>query len=344
MEKWIVTGISGCGRIEMLEELTTFAQLKGKVVKAHDMGKLIRDVGDTMRPRVKEKNILEIDQNLLSAMRHSSLQHIKGSIKHNVAIDLHLIGVHATFLWKHRLIPGFSFQELLGFKPDGFINLVENVTINTEALIKNPNWGENQIPTTDGLQYWMMVEEYIAEQLADVSDKLMYLVATQHNISNFYDLFFSKKKKIYLSYPITEIEKADPSLLEKIQDTYLKALEKLFVVFNPLTIQDMRLTDTSKLDKLPSIKNRITPKSLEMIKKRTIERDFQFIDQSDAIVVIYLTDKSSPGVMAEMDYGHRHQKPIYCVYPARKSPFLELHSDNIFDTFEKMYEQLELFS
>jgi hypothetical protein len=45
---------------------------------------------------------------------------------------------------------------------------------------------------------------------------------------------------VYLSYPITEIREENPELLEKIQGPILQRLEKLFVVFNPLSIQDMR--------------------------------------------------------------------------------------------------------
>jgi hypothetical protein len=32
--------------------------------------------------------------------------------------------------------------------------------------------------------------------------------------------------------------------------------------------------------------------------KRTIERDYRFIDQSDVVVVLYMTEKVSPGVLA----------------------------------------------
>jgi nucleoside 2-deoxyribosyltransferase len=64
-------------------------------------------------------------------------------------------------------------------------------------------------------------------------------------------------------------------------------------------------------------------KAIEIIKARTIERDFQFIEQSDGVVVVYMTDKLSPGVIAEMQLAHRSQKPVFLAFPGARSPFLE---------------------
>lgn len=118
----------------------------------------------------------------------------------------------------------------------------------------------------------------------------------------------------------------------------------MFIVFNPLDITDMRLTYKDAKKDIPELVSEIDPKSIELIKKRTIERDFQFIDQSDAVVVFYLTDKVSPGVLAEIYYAHRNQKPVFLVFPYGKSPFVEDAVTKIADKIEDIMQSLHEFS
>ncbi len=174
----------------------------------------------------------------------------------------------------------------------------------------------------------------MTEILADVIGKPMFIVPRTHHLNNLADLFFTNKKKIYLSYPITAVRESDPELLARIQGPVLADLEKLFVVFNPLDIKDMPLTYIKDL----------TLHEKELIKKRTIERDFQFIDQSDAVVVMYFTDKVSPGVLAEIYYAHRNQKPVFMVFPGGKSPFIEDATTFMADTLEELMVQLREFA
>ena len=79
---------------------------------------------------------------------------------------------------------------------------------------------------------------------------------------------------------------------------------------------------------------------IEQIQTRTISRDYQFVHQSDFVVVIYPTDKLSPGVLSEMNYATRHNKPVYAVYPGTRSIFFENLCDRIFDTYEELADFL----
>jgi hypothetical protein len=167
----------------------------------------------------------------------------------------------------------------------------------------------------------MMVEEFITEVLAEVVGKEIYLLARNHSIPNLADLFLTDKKKIYLSYPITAVEKSDPALLEEIQGPILSWLESLFVVFNPMSVEDMPLLSPKESKKIPGIEQ-LTHASKQLIRSRTIERDYQLIDQSDFVVVLYLTKELSPGVLAEIYYATRNQKPVYMAYKGSMSPFI----------------------
>ena len=257
---------------------------------------------------------------------------------------LHLIGLHATFRWKSRLIPGISYQDILDIKPDGFINIVRDVKDIMECNKQNPKWNSDTLPNVQETQEWMMVEEFATEVLGEVLNVPVFLVSRKHNIPNLTDLFFSNKKKIYLSYPITAVEKERPDLIKKIQGPILQELEKLFVVFNPLAIEDMPLTQNGIELSVPDLVDQLTPKAREIIKKRTIERDFQFIDQSDAVVVFYMTDKVSPGVLAEIYYAHRNQKPVYMAFSRKKSPFIEDAATYIEPDLDTLMEKLKQFA
>ena len=344
MKRWIVTGVSGSERIELLEQIKQYADDLGKQVMVHDVGDLIRQECLKQRIPSVDERVLDMDHSQLRLLRALALCVVRTSVLEHPDADLHLIGLHATFRWKGRLIPGISYQDVQDIKPDGFINVVRDVQSVMESNSCNRKWDEHSRPNIQETQEWMMVEEFVTEVMAEVARAPMFLVTREHNVHNLTDLFFSEKKKVYLSYPITLVEQDDPELLERIQGPILQDLEKLFVVFNPLTIQDMLLTTNSGEEVVPELVDQLTPKAKEIIRTRTIERDFQFIDQSDAVVVFYLTDKVSPGVLAEIYYAHRNQKPVYMTFLGRKSPFIEDAVTHIQPDIETLMERLEDFA
>lgn len=189
----------------------------------------------------------------------------------------------------------------------------------------------------------MIEEEFVTEVLADVLGKPLFLVARRHHPSNISDLFFSDKKKIYLSYPITAVKDDNPNLLGQIQGEILEELEKLFVVFNPLAIEDISLTYLKEGDAVPKLLEQLTPKAKQLLKARTVERDFQFIDQSDAVVVFYLTDKVSPGVLAEIYYANRNMKRVFACFQGKASPFLEGAVTELTTTIDEQMALLRSF-
>ena len=87
---------------------------------------------------------------------------------------------------------------------------------------------------------------------------------------------------------------------------------------------------------LPPTMSEMDDDVIEQIKTRTISRDYQFIHQSDFVVVLYPTDKLSPGVLSEMNYASRYNKPVYAVYSETRSIFFENLCERIFDTFEEL--------
>lgn len=345
MEKWIATGISGSGRIEKLIEISQECEKRGFKALVSDVGTMIKDECQKHRIPYTDQTILDIDRPQLSLLRSSALKEcILKEVTHNDA-NIHFIGIHATFRWKKRLIPGMSFRDILAIKPNGFINMVDNLETIMRVNHENPKWVQGALPNHEITQEWLKEEEFATEVLAEVIGVPIYLVAKNHNTSNLTDLFVSGKKKVYLSYPITAVREESPELLENIQINILPQLEEMFVVFDPLAIEDMKLTYEGTTEDLPELATEnITTRAKDLIKARTIERDFQFIDQADAVVVFYMTDKLSPGVMAEINYAHRNQKPIFLAFPHSKSPFMEDVAHVIKPSIDELMPALKEFA
>ncbi|HQT94570.1 MAG: hypothetical protein B7Z68_08905 [Acidobacteria bacterium 21-70-11] len=341
MQTWIVTGVSGSGRIELLNELAEYCSSQSRTVLVHDVGAMMADEARRQRLQVADDKILDVDADLLRTLRAAAIKEVRVRICEHPTANLHLIGIHASFRWKDRLIPGISFIDIGDLRPDGFINVVDDVKTVHDRNSKNSKWDVTSLPNLERTQDWMIEEEFITEVLAEVQSKPMYLVARKHKVSNLADLFFSAKKRIYLSYPITAVRKDDPELLARIQGPILSELERLFVVFNPLAIEDMSLVAAKGL---PETVDQVTSDARALIKSRTVERDYQFIDQSDAVVVYYMTDKVSPGVLAEIYYAHRNMKRVYLCFPYALSPFLEGAATQISKTPEAQLALLQKFA
>lgn len=315
---WLVTGVTGCGRIEMLNEFSKHAEQNGKRVK-------VIDIGENIQKKAKENHIafvlsriLNLDHTTLSLLRALAVQSISHEISSDEESDIIFIGMHALFFWKNRLIPGVSFSDLSSIKIDGIITVVDDVATVYQANKKNPKWAEQGIPSPAALQRWMMEEELLSDVFSSIMGVQMFVLAKTQPVANLYNFFFGKdKKRIYLSYPITAIRE-NQELTNRIQNKYKTEIEKLFYVFNPLDIKDKTHVSQEKDD----IDGFLDDENKALIDARTIDRDYRFISQSDAVVVIYPTEKLSPGVASEMNYAYSHQIPIYMFFQGNISPFL----------------------
>jgi adenylate kinase len=336
MKNYVFTGISGSGRIELLNELKTELVKRGKSVNVFDVGKIIFDSAGRLDIKISDEKVLDIDKDLLTALRKIALDEVRLQITEQPA-DFNLIGIHATFRWKNRLIKGVSFRELNVFKIEGFINVVDNVSEICKINSQNPKWRDTEKRNIEETNNWIMEEEFITEVLAEFHHIPVYIISRKHNICNLADLFLTDKKRMYSSYPITQIRKDKPELLDKIREDILPKLENEFIVFDPLLIRDMDLIYQGKID-LPDSIEKVSEKAASQLKAKTVERDFQFIDQSDFIVVLYFTDKVSVGVLSEIIYAHRHNKPAFMVFPFPISPFLQYATTMVFKTEEELFK------
>ena len=319
-----------------MADFATFCAQKGLNIGFFNVGDFMRQIGAESHVDFTEK-VLDSDPAVLSLARRTAFYEIAqlaANYKHAV------IGLHACFRWRGSLLEGFSFKDIEIIQPDILINVVDNITDISGRMDRSMQWAGMGKAT---LNVWLDEEEFLTRQLAQLIEKPYYAVAKQHGLENFSELLFSPKKPIfYLSYPITLL-KDTPEEIEKIREMGEK-LSRSFIVFDPLSIKDMALvTDGGEaVDSTQSVATvgEMDKDVIEQIKTRTISRDYQFVHQSDFVVVIYPTDKLSPGVLSEMNYASRHNKPVYAVYNETRSIFFENLCEQIFDTFEELEDFL----
>ncbi len=296
---------------------------KGMNIGFFNVGDYMHRAAASSGIRFTEK-VLDSDPAFLSLARRTAFYEIA---KLAEEYEHALIGLHACFRWRGEIVEGISFKEIEEFPPDLFINVVDNIHDISQRMKNTPQWkGMGQ----DILNVWLDEEEFLTKQLANWRGKPYYTVAKQQELDNFYQLIFSSKPTLYLSYPITILNDA-PEKIEEIRALGEK-LRTSFIVFDPLSIKDMAWVKQNQ----PSTISQIDETIIEQIKTRTISRDYQFLNQSDFVVVIYPTDKLSPGVLSEMNYASRYNKPVYAVYKNEPSIFFENLCERIFDTFEKL--------
>lgn len=337
---WLITGVSGCGWAELLSKMREEAKqhCPEKNLYIFDVGYYMQKECERMNISILKEDILDVDGNLLEAIRSLALKNVISEIKTHADEDaIFFIGIHAVFQWKNRLIPGVSYYDL--GDPDLNLSGVVNVIDDIDSIISknevNPvrkNAGKLSAVET---QRWMEEEELLSKTIADIKKCPFYIIARNHDIRNLLDLFLGIKKRVYLSYPITAIREERPEELESFQKSILPQLNEFFVVFNPLAIQDLGRIEKFQNDAEYS-------KIADLINARTVQRDFRFINQSHAVVVYYNTEKNSPGVFAEIYYAYRTGKPVFVFYPQKISPFLKeavTSIDNDLDVFMKKIKE-----
>ena len=296
------------------------------------------NVGDFMKYAAAEagieftEKVLDSDSAVLALARKSAFYEIINLAQN---YEHAVIGIHACFRWSGVLLEGFAFRDMLSFPADIFINVVDNLEDIVLRMSENPQWSGMH---RDEINVWLDEEEFLTKQLANLNNKPYYIVTRQYDLENFHDLLFSQKKKLYLSYPITLL-RAMPEQIEQIRAVGAK-LSQHFIVFDPLDIKDMELAINLERGDMESRVSDIDKKLIERIKTRTISRDYQFIRQSDFIVVMYPTDKLSPGVLSEMNFASRYNKPVYSVYTHARSIFFENLCERIFSSSDDLEQFL----
>ena len=307
--KILCTGISGIQKLRFIKELKPFLAKHNQRIEIFDTWEYLSSAGADLGQLITKEKVLDLHN--LDALRAIAFERISTEIENLLKDDSNqhiIISTHACFRWNKFLRSGFDVHYLNRIDPDIYVNFVDDINTIHKNLSMDSQWA-NRL-SLEEIITWRDEEMFLTETFAMFQKKQFYLIATSETIASLGNMILNPgRKKIYLSFPITAIQQEQPELLD---DAYAIAdeLRKYYTVFNPLSIKDLRESDSHKAQRR---------KAQKQLKAATVWRDFKLISQSDIVAV----EKNSPGVNQEIMYAFTHGKDVYIYYPKRfgLSPF-----------------------
>jgi hypothetical protein len=243
---------------------------------------------------------------------------------------LHLVDLHLSFRWKAYLTKGFEPYILSAFIPKVrcFINIIEDLPKIQHRLAQTA-WGHRQILE---LLIWRDEELLLTDMFADICGRIpSYAVAKAEPASVIESLIWHPAtKKVYLSFPITAI-KTDTNARKEIEE-FRDQIRGFLVVFDPYACRDY--DETYKRRQMKALRKEVG--------ETTVDRDFRFINQADAVVVYYPKKVPSKGVDSEMRHAQEIGKTIflYCPEDLGGGPF-QPPAERIEDNAERFVTMLK---
>ena len=327
----VCTGSSGSDRMGYLQGVKQLVREAGKELEVCNVGGLMlqkaRDIGSP----VSREKILDLPSSSLEWLRGTVFEEI---VRKAASHENTIIATHTCFRWKKFLSPAFDTYYLSQLDPDFYVTITDDYDAIRRRLDQTQQWrGRLQLWE---ILVWRDEEALITKILAQQFRKPDYLIARQEPPEILFDLMFRpKRKRAYLSYPITAIEKEQPEQLDRVKE-FLAELRKHLTVFNPLAMTELERARNA----LEEADEEMSPELVRMLEDQTVARDYQFIDQSDFVIVYYPVKEPSPGVLSELIYGFSHNKEVYMVFPYDISPFLQFYCTQIFKSGEELIDYL----
>ena len=328
----VCTGSSGSDRMGYLHGVEQLAREAGIPLEVCSVGDMMLQKAQDIGSPVSREKILDLPSSSLEWLRGTVFEEI---VSKAAAHENTIIATHTCFRWKKFLSPAFDSYYLSQLDPDFYVTITDDYDAISRRLEETDQWrGRLQLWE---ILVWRDEEALITKILAQNFRKPHYLIAREEPPEILFDLMFRpQRKRAYLSYPITAIEREQPEQINNIM-AFLAELRKYLTVFNPLAMTELerakRLHEGSD--------EQMSVELVKMLEDQTVARDYQFIDQSDMVIVFYPVKEPSPGVLSEVIYGFSHDKEVYMVFPYSISPFLQFYCTEIFKTGEELIDHLK---
>ncbi len=299
-----VTGISGSGAGEYVKEIVTEAVAHKHEVRVYDVGAEMHRFARENNPGVQWDYILEADPRVLRLLQALAFQKLTNELSKN-SDTLFVVDLHLAFRWRTHLMRGFGPRLLQAFAPQVrcFINLVEDIPRVQERLAET-TWSERGLGVLE-LLIWRDEELFLSGLFAEACGVDHFAVARGGEPASVVErlIWHPETPRVYLSFPITNI-KEDPEANKEVRD-FLEEIRDFLIVFDPLACRDY--DETYQRPEMKEFRREVG--------ETTLERDFRFIDQADAVVVYFPKKVPSKGVDAEMNHAQRTGKPIFLYCP-----------------------------
>lgn len=356
--RFLCTGPPGSGRDDYIRDLCKLAKSVGREIQYHHLYEYIISEAKRGGYSLNRLSILDFFLNNPEKMLNFRMNAIKEVCDKMKDKDgLHIVSTPFYFEWKGESLTGLTEEEVRILEPDIFAIIIDDVARVKENLSKDPEWKGHKF-TFGEIARWRREEIKGVFNFAHsfVPPKKRYIIAREHDVRVLFDLIFEPdKKKVYLSYPITDVE------AKKVQEAraVAKELSEFFVIFDPLTIHDWAIVRHWKRIKDETLepprefkcevqyvdeKKTFSCDASEVehaikdIRRQIVDRDYKMIDSCNYVFVYHPRKSISAGVMCEMMHAKIEGKMVYALYPFEPSPFFEHYANRIFKEKEEFLE------
>jgi adenylate kinase len=343
----ICTGTSGTDRIGYLHDLKRLAAEQGQSLEIFDLREVMFQIASDVGEPVEEETILDMFPRALVVLRAAALEKIASVCEQASRHPNWIINTHAVFRWKNTLISGFDPFYLNRLRPGMYLTVTSGVLTMRERLREHPRWQDLSI---EDLLVWREEEQFLSEEMARIQRRPQYLLGRSAKLETLYRLMFeSRRRKVYLSYPMAHV---DPHA-ERGLEAFKRRLAQEMVVFDPADVNDFSVESGSDgaaqlgeardegLATAPGLNER----ELRHVADQIVFRDYKLISQSDLVVVFYDIPVPSPGVVSEMNFALHSGKRVYGVWlPATEpSPFFTRYCTRVFRSEKELFSHFRRY-
>src|SRR5208282_4861122 len=196
-----VTGQVGVDKGPFLDAVKTMARARDVDLEVCHVGRMMY----AEAPDVPAGRILNLPITRLAALRRAVFKEI-----HAIAERHHhvLVNSHATFRWRHGLFAAFDFDQIKVLNPDVYVTLLDNAESVHQRLVREHGDVDHSLKD---IMVWREEELLATEIIANITRGFghFYMLSRgpgDGNVQTLHDLLFEpKKKKVYLSFPMTHV-------------------------------------------------------------------------------------------------------------------------------------------
>ena len=326
MKLVLTTSISGVGEKKYLKEWEDYCKNRGKKVKVFNVGEMMLKHAHSCGIKLKKKNFLNADKDLLQMNRSAVFAGILSDISANSeSYDAVVISIHAFMFWKERFYRTYD-RFLKKFSPDMYITFIDDFRNIAHRLGQRGEWRGKLTYTK--ILYWQNVEVEVTSGFADFADKLFFALPTGQPISTLYKLIFHPEMEtVYVKMPISHFREPEKRVMI---DEFIKELDKPFTVFSPLAVEVVGVIPVDKFD----------DEEMLTINNHVVHRDlYWFVNQCDMGVTLWPGIVPSPGVNHENHESHTKTKDEWVIYlGSEASPFITYFNTEFFKSKEEFFE------
>lgn len=320
-----VTGVSGSHRTEYLRAVSDLSSAANAEV-IH-LAEVLRNLPSNLRVLNDQEmtNLLDGSDAVRKFHVRGALVELENRLRTTGPDELCFVSTHACFLRDGRLRPGLEMallKRLFAPRIDMFVTVIDSCDEVWSRLHRRPEW-QHKLDLLD-IAVWRDTEITMTRMIAEYEGKPFFLIARGDGPEGLHLICTEPNaRRIYLSYPISNILKEKRELFDQAQGLAHRLREEGYVVFNPISIQDVPGTRVmlggERGTDVPT--EQVDP-AKRYLDSQTMSRDFQLIDQADMVVAYYPSPDVSTGVMAELNHARDTYKQRYsCRYAGRGSPF-----------------------